>query len=138
MNAKDRKERPVFTGVLKYFPDAIKEIANVSLQGNIQHHPDKPLHWDRTKSNDDLDALARHLIDAGSIDEDGIRHTAKVAWRALACLQKELELEKKKGLVAAVEQYNRNRDVKDHITSIEQLPIDIISGTESAYVDGGV
>ena len=138
MNAKDRKERPVFTGVLKYFPDAIKEIANVSLQGNIQHHPDKPLHWDRTKSNDDLDALARHLIDAGSIDEDGIRHTAKVAWRALACLQKELELEKKKGLVAAVEQYNRNRDVKDQITSIEQLPIDIISGTESAYVDGGV
>lgn len=138
MNAKDRKERPVFTGVLKYFPDAIKEIANVSLQGNIQHHPDKPLHWDRTKSNDDLDALARHLIDAGSIDEDGIRHTAKVAWRALACLQKELELEKKKGIVAAVEQYNRNRDVKDHITSIEQLPIDIISGTESAYVDGGV
>ena len=138
MNAKDRKDRPVFTGVLKYFPDAIKEIANVSLQGNIQHHPDKPLHWDRTKSNDDLDALARHLIDAGSIDEDGIRHTAKVAWRALACLQKELELGKKKGLVAAVEQYNRNRDVKDHITSIEQLPIDIISGTESAYVDGGI
>jgi hypothetical protein len=138
MNAKDRKQRPVFTGVLKYFPDAIKEIANVSLQGNIQHHPDKPLHWDRTKSNDDLDALARHLIDAGSIDEDGIRHTAKVAWRALACLQKELELEKKKGLVAAVEQYNRNRDVKDQIKSIEQLPIDIISGTESAYVDGGV
>ena len=91
-----------------------------------------------TKSNDDLDALARHLIDAGSIDEDGIRHTAKVAWRALACLQKELELGKKKGLVAAVEQYNRNRDVKDHITSIEQLPIDIISGTESAYVDGGI
>jgi hypothetical protein len=138
MNAKDRKQRPVFTGVLKYFPDAIKEIANVSLQGNIQHHPDKPLHWDRTKSNDDLDALARHLIDAGSIDDDGIRHTAKVAWRALACLQKELELEKKKGLVAAVEQYNRNRDVKDQIKSIEQLPIDIISGTESAYVDGGV
>ena len=133
-----RKERPVFTGVLKYFPDAIMEIARVSLQGNKQHHPDKPLHWDRSKSNDDFDALARHLIDAGTIDDDGIRHTSKVAWRALACLQKELELEKEKGLLGAVEQYNRNRDVKDHITSIEQLPYEIISGTESAYVDGGI
>ena len=90
----DRKNNPVFTGVLKYFPDAIMEVSRVSLQGNIQHHPDKPLHWDRNKSNDDFDALARHLIDAGTIDDDGIRHTAKVAWRALACLQKELEKEK--------------------------------------------
>ena len=53
MNAKERKERPVFTGVLKYFPDAIMEVARVSLQGNKQHHPDKPLHWDRSKSTDD-------------------------------------------------------------------------------------
>ena len=89
--AEKRKDTPVFTGVLRYFPDAIMEIARVSLQGNKQHHPDKPLHWDRTKSNDDLDALARHLIDAGTVDDDGIRHTAKVAWRALACLQKEIE-----------------------------------------------
>ena len=95
MNAKDRKERPVFTGVIKYFPKAIMEIARVSLQGNKQHHPDKPLHWDRDKSKDDYDALARHLIDAGTIDDDGIRHTAKVAWRALACLEKELENENK-------------------------------------------
>ena len=90
----DRKSNPVFTGVLKYFPDAIMEVSRVSLQGDIQHHPDKPLHWDRNKSNDDFDALARHLIDAGTIDDDGIRHTAKVAWRALACLEKELEKEK--------------------------------------------
>ena len=94
MDSKERKERPVFTGVLRYFPDAIMEIARVSLAGNKQHHPDKPLHWDRDKSNDDLDALTRHLIDAGTIDDDGIRHTAKVAWRALACLQKELEQDK--------------------------------------------
>lgn len=91
MDAKKRKQRPVFTGVIKYFPKAIMEIANVSLAGNEQHHPDKPLHWDRNKSTDDFDALARHLIDAGTIDSDGIRHTAKVAWRALACLEKELE-----------------------------------------------
>ena len=91
MNSKERKERPVYTGVLKYFPDAIMEVARVSLAGNKQHHPDQPLHWDRTKSNDDLDALSRHLIDAGKIDNDGTRHSAKVAWRALANLQKEIE-----------------------------------------------
>ena len=84
---------PVFTGVLKYFPDAIKEVSKVSLQGNKQHHPEKPLHWDRSKSSDELDALTRHLIDAGSLDDDGMRHSAKVAWRALANLQKEIENE---------------------------------------------
>ena len=41
MNSKERKERPVYTGVLKYFPDAILEVARVSLAGNKQHHPDQ-------------------------------------------------------------------------------------------------
>lgn len=86
-----RKTRPVYSGVLKYFPDAILEVARTSFAGNKQHHPDKPLHWDRNKSDDHLDALARHLIDVGKIDDDGIRHSAKVAWRALANLQIELE-----------------------------------------------
>ena len=91
MKSKERKDTPVYTGVLKYFPDAIMEVSRVSLAGNKQHHPDKPLHWDRNKSTDELDALTRHLIDAGKIDSDGIRHSAKVAWRALANLQKEIE-----------------------------------------------
>jgi len=112
MTAEERKKRPVFTGVLKYFPDAIKEVSRVSLKGNEQHHPDKPLHWDRSKSTDELDALARHLIDAGTIDDDGIRHSAKIAWRALANLQKELERDNEKWFK---EQYNRNRNPKDHI-----------------------
>lgn len=87
----DRKSKPVFSGVLRYFPDAILEVARTSLAGNKQHHPEKPLLWDRNKSNDHLDALARHLIQVGEIDDDGIRHSAKVAWRALANLQLELE-----------------------------------------------
>ena len=87
----NRKNMPVFSGVLQYFPDAIREVSKTSWAGNEQHHPDKTLHWDRSKSGAELDALTRHLIEAGTIDSDGIRHSAKEAWRALANLQKELE-----------------------------------------------
>ena len=93
--AVSRKETPVFSGVLQYFPDAIKAVARCSFVGNEQHNPDKPLHWDREKSGDELDALTRHLLDAGTIDTDGVRHSTKVCWRALANLQKEIENERK-------------------------------------------
>ena len=88
---ENRKQIPVYSGVINYFPDAIKEVAKCSYAGQQQHNPDKPLAWDRSKSGDELDALMRHLIDAGTIDTDGVRHSAKVAWRALANLQKEIE-----------------------------------------------
>ena len=58
-----RKSMPVYTGVLKYFPDALKEVSKVSRAGSLQHHPDKPLHWDKSKSTDNEDALVRHLLD---------------------------------------------------------------------------
>jgi len=90
-NKQKRKQLPVYSGVLKYFPDALAEVSKVSRAGNEQHHPDKPLHWDRSKSTDELDALTRHLLEAGKLDTDGIRHSAKIAWRALAHLQKEIE-----------------------------------------------
>jgi len=90
--AQQRKDTPVYSGVLAYFPDALKEVARVSKIGNDQHNPGSPLHWDRSKSQDELDALARHLLDAGKIDTDGQRHSAKLCWRALGALQKELEL----------------------------------------------
>ncbi|MDE2233584.1 MAG: hypothetical protein KGJ90_05790 [Patescibacteria group bacterium] len=89
--ASDRKLFPVFSGVLHYFPDAILAVAEVSRVGNEQHNPGQPLGWDRSKSTDELDALTRHLLGAGTFDEDGVRHSAKVAWRALANLQKEIE-----------------------------------------------
>lgn len=90
-NAMERKGTPIYSGVLKYFPDAIKEVAKCSLAGNNQHNPGAELHWDRSKSGDELDALTRHLLQAGEMDSDGVRHSTKVAWRALANLQKELE-----------------------------------------------
>jgi hypothetical protein len=92
-DAQSRKETPVFSGVLNYFPDAIREVARCSFVGNEQHNPGTPLHWDRSKSGDEKDALVRHLLEAGTIDSDGIRHSAKVCWRALANLQKEIENE---------------------------------------------
>jgi len=87
----NRREFPVATGVLDYFPDAIMTVSRVSFIGNQQHNPGKPLHWDRSKSTDEADALMRHFIQRGTIDTDGVRHSAKVAWRALALLQKEIE-----------------------------------------------
>ena len=89
----NRKEWPVATGVLDYFPDALAEVAHVSFVGNEQHNPGTPLHWDRTKSTDEADALARHFLQRGKVDSDGLRHSAKAAWRALALLQKEIESE---------------------------------------------
>lgn len=90
-DAATRKQFPIATGVIDYFPDALAVIANVSYTGNEQHHPGQPLHWDRSKSTDEADAAMRHFKDRGTRDTDGVRHTAKFAWRALALLQKELE-----------------------------------------------
>lgn len=86
-----RKDVPLATGLLDYFPDALAAVAATSLQGSRQHHPDEPLHWDKNKSTDHADCLLRHLVDRGKLDTDGISHTAKVAWRALALLQTEIE-----------------------------------------------
>ncbi len=92
---QERKNVPIASGVLDYFPDALAEVAKISLSGNNQHNGvGTPLRWDRSKSTDESDALIRHFMERGKIDSDGQRHSAKVAWRALALLQKELEKEK--------------------------------------------
>ena len=46
----NRKEYPLYSGLLKYFPDALMEVANCSYKGNEQHNPGTALHWDRSKS----------------------------------------------------------------------------------------
>jgi hypothetical protein len=92
-DAQERKALPICSGVLDYFPDALAEVAHCSKVGNDQHNPGEPLHWAKEKSTDEADALVRHLIQRGSFDSDGVRHSAKVAWRALALLQRELDNE---------------------------------------------
>lgn len=91
--AEERKATPIYSGFLKYFPDAMAYVSQVSKAGNDQHNPGKPLHWDRSKSGDELDALTRHLIDHSTnpVDTDGLLHLGKVAWRGMAVLQKYLE-----------------------------------------------
>jgi hypothetical protein len=92
-DAAERKKLPVATGVLDYFPKALLEVSKASIAGNNQFMPGEPLRWDRTKSVDDADALARHFLERGTFDSDGVRHSAKCAWRALAILEKELDAE---------------------------------------------
>lgn len=89
-----RKEYPLFEGVIKYFPNALLEVAHISYVGSQQHNPGEPMFWDKTKSKDNADALLRHLTDYAKgveLDEDGLRHLGKVAWRALALLEASIE-----------------------------------------------
>lgn len=92
-NPVARKAAPMAEGLLWYFPNALAEVARVSKHGNDQHNPGEPMHHARGKSMDHADCILRHLVDAGRVDSDGMRHTAKVAWRALAMLQEEMERE---------------------------------------------
>ncbi len=94
-NKKNRKETPIFRGALMYFPDAIAAVANCSYVANEHHNPGQPMHWAREKSDDHEDCLVRHLLERGKVDTDGIRHSVKVAWRALAMVQLEIEKDQK-------------------------------------------
>ena len=81
-DAAARKTIPLAAGVLDYFPSALVAVAALSAKGNSQHNPGADLHWDRSKSGDEADALLRHLME---------RDYVGMAWRALALLQKHLE-----------------------------------------------
>lgn len=90
--SQTRKTYPLARGLVDYFPRALAAVANVSHFGNEKHNPGEPLHWSREKSSDHDDCIMRHFISRGSYDpEDGLRHSAKMAWRALALLELELE-----------------------------------------------
>jgi hypothetical protein len=90
-DAEARNRIPLCTGCLDYFPLALAAVATCSLVANEQHNPGEPMHWARGKSTAHADKIMKHLTDRGALDTDGIRHSAKLAWRALALLQTELE-----------------------------------------------
>jgi hypothetical protein len=81
-DAAARKATPLWSGLMAYFPDAMIAVARHSQHGNDQHHPGTPLHWDKAKSADELDAMMRHAL-TGDWDA--------VAWRALANLQRQID-----------------------------------------------
>ena len=88
-----RDDYPLFTGLLAYFPHALSEVARCSKVGNGQHNPGEPLHWARHKSTAHGDKIMRHLRDSlfEPMDDDGVLHVVKVAWRALALAEESLE-----------------------------------------------
>lgn len=96
-SSSERKATPLASGVLDYFPLALAAVARLSKKGNDKHNPGEPLHWNRGKSNDHRDCIARHLVDCGKMDEEiDELHDVALAWRALANLQ--LAEEKRLGL----------------------------------------
>lgn len=95
MTDAERKQVPLAEMMTDYFPDALIEVARMCAVGQTQHNPGKPLSWDKTKSKDHRNTMLRHFFQAGTRDTDGERHSSKVAWRALAQLQIEIETERK-------------------------------------------
>lgn len=97
-DAAGRKEYPMFTGLLAYFPDALAAVAHVSYVGNKQHNgADAPLRWAREKSTDQTDTAIRHQMDhvlVDTKDADGCYHLAKSIWRQCAELQLTIEKER--------------------------------------------
>lgn len=89
---EERKQRPVFNGFLRFFPDAIAEVAHHSFQSNQRWSPGSTeIVWQKDLSADHLDALSRHLIEYG--ETRNIGYLVAVAWRAMAALQTEIEKE---------------------------------------------
>ena len=89
----ERKDAPMFRGLLGYFPMALFRVAQHSLISDRKHNPgnvDGP-HWARGKSSDHLDCIVRHLAE---VHTDPDYHLRALAWRALAALQ---EHEERKG-----------------------------------------
>jgi len=97
-DSEARKEIPMARGLLDYFPAALAEVSRVSLIGNEKHNPGEEMHHARGKSMDHADCIMRHLTERGCTDvvfANGrtyqVRHSAYLAWRALALLQQEIE-----------------------------------------------
>lgn len=90
-DAQERKSIPVYSGFVKYFPDAMAAVAQLSFIANEQHNPGESMRWNKELSTDELDALMRHMIDDVGMtkrDAEGVMHAVKIAWRGMANLQR--------------------------------------------------
>lgn len=98
LTSEQRKEFPMATGGLDYFPDAWAAISHLSWLANNKHNPGEPMHWARGKSMDHADCELRHMSSRKELDpayRDDILaevfHLTEKAWRACAELQVEME-----------------------------------------------
>lgn len=93
-----RKEYPLLSGCLKYFPAALAGIAKISKQGNDKHNPGQEMHHARGKSADHGDCILRHITDTEDLlaaynrgeavsSEQVLTEASQLAWRALAYSQ---------------------------------------------------
>lgn len=93
-----RKEYPLLSGCLKYFPAALAGIAKISKLGNDKHNPGQPMHHARGKSTDHGDCILRHITDTEDLlaaynrgeavtPEQVLTEASQLAWRALAYSQ---------------------------------------------------
>lgn len=104
-DSAERKSAPMFRGLLGYFPAALFEVARHSLDSEKKHNPGGTTgpNWYRGKSHDHADCIVRHLIDAGDHNTpDRLVHLRSLAWRALAVLQEECELQGAKPGVSSI------------------------------------
>lgn len=95
----ERKNYPILSGCLKYFPAALAGVSHISKLGNDKHNPGQELHHNRSKSQDHGDCILRHLIDTqdliaafnrgdGTVTKEMIlTEVNQMAWRALAYSQ---------------------------------------------------
>jgi hypothetical protein len=94
----ERKDAPMFRGLLGYFPWALFKVAAHSLRSDRKHNPGNPNAptWAREKSADHPDCIVRHLTEAwGPPPADFVGtqldwteyHLTAIAWRANALLQ---------------------------------------------------
>jgi hypothetical protein len=96
-----RKDTPICTGMLDYFPRSAAYVSRISVIGNDKHNPGEKLHWAEGKSADQPDCIVRHVIERGTFDpDDGALHDGKLAWRALANLETELKRREAAGIPA--------------------------------------
>jgi len=93
-DSQARKDVPLCSGPLRYFPAALAGVARVCKVGNDKHNPGQPLHHSRGKSMDHADCILRHLVDMAEDfgagvgrDEAGMPQVDMIAWRALALAQ---------------------------------------------------
>ena len=152
-DAQERKSIPVYSGFVAYFPHAIAEVAKLSKEGNDQHNPGTPLHWDRGKSGDERDALMRHVLDEAILKsrcdfplDEAILEARAVAWRAMAHLEKlcecrnEIENSVPQKIAPAIQPCRRpGENIIDYLDRTESaIPKKWISpGTEAkkAYIE---